>query len=353
MNFINNITNIVLSINGNFILTLIKSIIIILFFKIISPLVAYIVIRMFHLKEKNKNKIKQNAFYKPIKSFLLVLGLYLATLIFNLPQNISLIIYKIFKICIILIVANGFANLFDFTSDYYEKLRKKFSFRGHDTLFNFITKLLKILVYIFAAFIIISELGYNLNGLVAGLGISSVVVALAAQNLAKNIIDGFSILLDKPFNVGDFIEFGEFSGTVEDLTFRTTRIRNLDNKVVIIPNSKIADETIVNISKLEKRRFCLNLTLELSTSLEKVAILNSHIKEFLLSNPNILEDKMNITFDNISDNGIDVLIAFYTTITDYWDFLKFKEEINYSLLDLINKEQIELAYNSQTIYLKK
>lgn len=334
-------------------MNIVIAILIILFCKIISPKIAYILIKMFHLKEKDKNKIKQNAFYKPIKSFFVILSIYIATLFFAIPENIKLIIMKAFKICIIFLTARGFANLFDISSETFHKIKNKLNFHGNDTLVNFASKILKALVYIIAGFIIISELGYDLSGLVAGLGISSVVIALAAQDIAKSLFGGICIILDKPFNIGDYISVNNFEGTVEDITFRTTRIRTTSKDLIVIPNSEISGASIINSSRKEARLYNLLLTLELSTPLEKVADFKEQIITLLNSNEYVLKDSIKVFFDTISTNGIDVKIIFHTTIVDYVQFLKFKEDMNFSILDLAQKNDIELAYDSKTIYLKK
>lgn len=308
---------------------------------------------MFHLKEKNKQKIKKNAFYKPLKSFIIIIGIYLGFKTLQIPENISIYISKIFRICIIFLFAKGFANLFDTSSESYEKIREKLKFTGNEALIDFISRIVKFLIYIIAGFIIVSELGYDLNGLATGLGLSSVVIALAAQDLAKSIIAGFSILTDKPFEIGDYIETNNFAGTVEDITFRTTRIRDINNQIIVITNSQIADSNIVNGSKREKRRYNLILTLNLATPLEKVSALTDEMKLCLTTHKNIMKESVRVLFDTVSKNGLDISIHFYTDIVDYAEFLKFKEIINYTLLEIVRNNNIELAYNSQTIYLKK
>lgn len=326
---------------------------IILIFKIISPFIAYIFIKMFHFKEKNKQKIKHHAFYKPLKTFIVIIGIYLGLRTLQIPENISIYIAKFFRICIIILFAKGFANIFNTSSESYEKIREKLKFTGNEALINFISRIIKFLIYVIAGFIIVSEFGYDLNGLATGLGLSSVVIALAAQDLAKSIIAGFSILTDKPFEIGDYIETNNFAGTVEDITFRTTRIRDIHNQVVVIPNSQIADANIVNGSKREKRRYNLILTLNLATPLEKVSELTEQMKLCLATHNNIEKESVRVLFDTISANGLDISIHFYTDIVDYVEFLNFKETINYTLLEIVQKNNIELAYNSQTIYLKK
>ena len=128
------------------------SLIFILFCKIISSFIAYILIKMFHLKEKDKNKIKKNAFYKPIKIFIVLIAIYDCTFLFVIPTNIKKIIIKAFRICVIFLFAKGFANLFNTNSESFNKIREKFNFHGNDTLVNFTSKILKGLVYIFAGF---------------------------------------------------------------------------------------------------------------------------------------------------------------------------------------------------------
>lgn len=334
-------------------INIVIAILIILFCKIISSKVAYIIIKMFHFKVKDKNKIKKNAFYKPISSFIVILGIYISTLFFNIPGDIKSLIIKAFKICIIILTAKGFANLFDTNSNSFNKIKAKLNFKENDTLVNFTSKVLKSLVYIIAGFIIVSEFGYNLGGLVTGLGVSSVVIALAAQDVAKSLFGGLCIVLDKPFNIGDYIAVNNYEGTVEDITFRTTRIRTTSKDLIVIPNSEISAASIINSSRKDARLYSLLLTLELSTPLEKVADFKEKLILLLNSNEYVLKDSIKVFFDTISSNGIDVKIIFLTSVLDYVEFLKFKDEVNFNILDLAQKNNIELAYDSKTIYLKR
>lgn len=352
MEFINEILDFFKSLTFENIIDIGIGLAIIVFFKIFSSSLAYIIVKMFKFKIKDKKKIKENGFYKPLKTFFMLLGIYIGFMVLKLPENIFNIITKIFKICTIILVAKGFANLFDSHSETFAKIGAKLHIDGNDTTINFFSKVAKALVYVIAGFILISELGYDLGGLATGLGISSVVIALAAQDIAKSFLAGISIISDRPFEIGDFILVGTYSGTVEDITFRTTRIRDAENQVIVLPNSMLTTANIINATKREKRRFYLLLTLELDTPLEKVADLNENIKLALNTHPNITKESIRVFFENISINGIDISINFYTDITDSAEFMKFKEEINYTLLDMINQANIKIAYPSQSIYMK-
>ena len=353
MNFINNIFKFFRTITFEKFIDIGIGLSIILIFKILSSSFAYIIVKMFKFKVKDKKKIKEKSFYQPLKTFFVLLGVYVAAISLKLPENIFSFVTKIFKICTILLVAKGFANLFDTNSETVVKLREKLHMGSSDTTMNFFGKIAKFLIYVVAIFISVAELGYDLSGLVAGLGISSVVIALAAQDVAKSILAGFSIISDRPFDIGDYITVDMFAGTVEDITFRTTRIRDAENQIIVLPNSLLTTTNIVNGTKREKRRYNLLLTLELNTPLEKVSNLTENIKLALNTHEHSVKDSIKVFFDTISANGIDVTVNFFTDITDFVEFLKFKEEINYTILQMVNEAGIELAYPSQSIYLKK
>ena len=326
---------------------------IVLVFQILSSSFAYIIIKMFKFKIKDKNRIKKYGFYRPLKAFFIVLGIYIGFQIFDVSANVSYIATKLFKICLILILTKGFVNLCDPKSESFADLRKKLNFNGNDTTINFFSKVLKAFIYILSGFVLITELGYDLGGLATGLGISSVIIALAAQDIAKSFLAGLSIISDRPFEIGEYIKVGDFAGTVEDITFRTTRIRNVENQVVVLPNSILTSSNIINVTKMQKRRYTLMLTLELDTPLEKVRIFVDNIREILTNNKDVEKETMKVFFNTISDSGIDVSVDFFTFIIDYIEYLKFKEDINYIILDLANKQEIKLAYPSQSIYIEK
>ena len=150
-------------------------------------------------------------------------------------------------------------------STFFTKLETSTKFNGNEALNSFIAKILKGVIYITAAFIILADMNINLGGLVAGLGIGSAALALAAQDFVKSLIGGFAIISDKTFEIGDFIEIGLYSGTVIDITFRSTKVRAVNNEIISIPNSVIVTEYVKNGSKIENRRIETRLRIGLDT----------------------------------------------------------------------------------------
>lgn len=159
------------NIGKNQIIDILIAIAIIILFSMGSSIISYLVVKLFNLKEKHKNKIKFNPWYKLIKSILLCLGIYLAILILGLPEDIKGLVIKIFKIAVIIIISRTVTNFFNPKEKLLVKLKQSDRFSGDQTLVNFISKVAKCIIYIIASFLVITELGYDLSGLITGLGL--------------------------------------------------------------------------------------------------------------------------------------------------------------------------------------
>lgn len=351
------ITNFIKDIQAVQIVDILIAIGIILFFRIFSSTISYIIIRMFKIKEKKAKSIKESAFYSPLRIFFIILGFYLAIVFLKEPLKITneimTVTYKAFMIISTIAFAKGLAESFTPKSTLYIKIKEKTNKNVEDSMFDFVLKIVRVVIYIVAGFIVITALGVNLNGLVAGLGIGGVIFTLAAQDTAKNLFAGVVVFLDKPFVVGDWIQVESFEGTVEDITFRSTRVRTFENSVVNIPNAIISNASIINWSKMEKRRYRTNLCVEIDTPLEKLKKFQTRVQDMLQSRDNIFDDSIIVKFDNIVDNGLNILICSYTDSIDYNSYIAEREDINYKIMKILREENIELAYDTKTIQMKK
>ena len=338
------------------IVDIIIAIAIIVFFRIFSGTFSYMIIRVFKIKSKKAKEIKESAFFKPLKVFFIILGIYLAIVFLRVPLQINDqvmdIVTKTFKIISVIEFAVGLANSFTAKTILGKKLRKSLSQKMDDTVFEFVLKITRVLIYVIAIFLVLAILEINLTGLIAGLGLGGVIITLAAQDTAKNLFGGLVIFIDKPFAVGDWIQMDNYEGTIEDITFRTTRIRTFENALVNIPNAIIADASVTNWSKMEKRRYKTNLCVELDTPLEKLELLKTRIEKMLQERESVFDDSIIVRFDQITDNGINILIYTYTNSVDYASYLKEVEDINMKIMKILNEEHIELAYDTKTVYVK-
>lgn len=329
---------------------------VILVFRILSSIISGIIIRILRPKNKEKINVKKNPFYLPLRTVFTFIGIYLALHIIKnattISPEIQSILDKGIKILMILFVAKAFGDGLDEKNKVFTKIKTKSNKEIDKATMNIILRVIKIAIYIVAGFMVISELGYNISGFITGLGISGVVITLAAQDTARSLIGGISIFLDRPFKVGDYIKVDQYEGTVEDIKFRTTSIRTLENSVLHIPNSEMSVAAIINYGEIEKRRYYAKLALEFDTKLEKVKNVKNKIWEMLLKRDDIEKDSIMINFQEISDHGMELIVIAYINRTNYSEYLEIKEQINYGIMAILASENVELAYNTQTIHIK-
>ena len=351
------ILNFIESVKALQIVDIVVAICLIILFKVLSPSISYLIIKLFKFNSKSKKSIRESAFYTPLKIFFTILGVYIAVLFLkeplNLQDNIMNIVTKIFQIIIVFAFAKALASSFTTKSTLVNKLRKKDKNKIDDSMLEFVLKIVRAIIYIIAFFIVLAILKIDLSGLVAGLGIGGIIVTLAAQDTAKNIFGGVVLFIDKPFNVGDWIQTQNYEGAVEDITFRTTRIRSSENYVINIPNSTIADSPVINWSKLEKRRYKLNLLFTFDTTSEQIAQLTEKIRGMLDNNPQVIKEDTTITFSNIENTGLSLLVDIYVTTTVYKEYLKVKNELNKNIMDIIHNSNLKLVDPKTFINVKK
>ncbi len=340
------------SLNVNSTITYATALAIILGARLISPIIAHIIIYIFHKLFKVDNKIVNSGFYEPIKFIFTVLGFGVAIYYLQLPKGVINLYNKVFTSLLVLATAKALSNCLNPDSTFFTKLESSTKFNGNEALNSFLGKILKALIYITAAFIILKDFGYDLGGLATGLGIGSAVVALAFQDFVKSLIGGFTILTDKPFEIGDYIEVGVFQGTVINITFRSTRIRATNNAIISLPNSVIVSEYVKNWSRLENRRLEMRLRLSLNSNTETIQRCISKLKTVLKANNNVIEDTVMVHLDSIENDANIIWIVAYINTADYSEFCQMKEEINCDILSVLERENIELVYPTQKVYTK-
>ena len=352
-----NFEQIISELNVEVVIQIIIAIGVIFVFRILSSVVSSTIIKILRPKGKEKVSVKKNPFYLPLRTIFTFVGIYIALNIIKnattISPDIQSILDKGIKILLILFVAKAFGDGLDEKNRVFVKIRDKSNRDIDKSTMNAILRITKIAIYVLAGFMVISELGYNISGFITGLGLSSVVITLAAQDTAKSLIGGLAIFLDKPFKVGDYIKVDQYEGTVEEIRFRTTSIRTLENTVLHVANSEMSVSAIINYSEMEKRRYYAKLVLEFGTSLKKVELVKNKINSMLMQMDEIEKETIMINFQEISDNGMDLVVIAYINRTNYAEYLDIKEEINYNVMKILENEGVEMAYNTQTMYLKR
>lgn len=190
------------------------------------------------------------------------------------------------------------------------------------------------------------------SSILAGLGIGSLAVALAAKDTVANFFGSLVILADKPFELGERIKVGSTDGTVEELGFRSTRIRTLEGHLVTIPNGELATQTIENISKRPHFRRIANLGIPYDTPPEKMEEAVEIVKEVLKDHEGQHPDfPPRVFFSEFNAASLNLFAIYWYHPADYWKYMAFNERVNMEWLRRFNAAGIEFAFPTQTLYL--
>ncbi len=260
------------------------------------------------------------------------------------------IIDKLFMFLFIISAFWIFLRIIDFVAHIYMYRASLTDSKSDDQMVPFAKELIKILTIIFAVFVVMGAV-FNLNvaTIIAGLGIGGIAVALAAQDTLQNLLGSFTIFADKPFVVGDLVKVDKFEGTVEKVGFRSTLLRTLDKTMVIIPNKKMTDTPLENFSLRNLRRMKFNVGLKYDTPATTMIKISKEIEEYVNSHPATSNDTL-ATFDSFGDSSLNLQVLYYIEIVDYTEYMQIRQEINYRIMEIVEKNGAQFAYPSQTVY---
>lgn len=191
-----------------------------------------------------------------------------------------------------------------------------------------------------------------LTSVLAGLGVGGLAVALAAQETIKSFFGSITVLTDKPFELGDRVIVDGTDGTVEEVGFRSTRIRTLEGDLVTIPNGELANKAIRNAGKKAFFRRVVNVGVPYDTSPEKVTLALTILKEVIARHPGASpEFPPRVYFNEFTASALNIVVMYWCVGIDYWDYMDFSQQANLEILRRFNEAGIAFAYPSQTLYL--
>lgn len=219
-----------------------------------------------------------------------------------------------------------------------------------DQLAPLLTKTAKLLVVVIGVLMILQNTGVNVVSLIAGLGLGGLALALAAQDTAANLFGSVTIIADRPFQVGDFIRVAGSEGIVEDLGFRSTRIRTADKSLVTIPNSTMAKEKIENLGHRRVRPINHTLGLEYGASSTQLAQVVEQIRYLLSRHDQVLKDEITVFFTQLGDFSLNIKVSFFIAIEEPIDFFETQQEILFELMKVVENCGLGFAFPTQTLH---
>lgn len=214
-----------------------------------------------------------------------------------------------------------------------------------------ITKILNGVLWACGVVFILDNFGINISAMVAGLGIGGVAIALAAQAVLGDLFSSFAIFMDKPFKVGDFIIVGDLLGTVEHIGIKTTRIRSLHGEQLIFSNSDLTSSRIKNYKRMETRRVAFRIGVTYQTTLEQLKKIPPFVTEIVKKVDKAKLDRVH--FFSYGDFSLIFEIIYYVLGSDYNLYMDVQQDINFAIKEKFEKERIDFAYPTQTLFITK
>ena len=339
--------------NYAYIFKLIGSVIILIVFwgfrSLFTNYIFHFIIDLIHRNKICPEESFLSALRDPLKNLIALVGAYLALQNY-LPDRFNTFFNEVFRSGIIVLTASAVYSLVGYYAGSERETHRIFNREVDKILIPFFSKIIRAVVLALAFVAIASTWGYDVNGFIAGLGLGGLAFALAAKDLLANIFSGIVIITDKPFSIGDWIKTSEIEGTIEDINFRSTRIRAFDQALVIVPNSNLVNAPIINFTKRPMRRLTFQIGLTYSTPSYKLKICISEIEKALRDHPGIDQETVVVKFDSFGDSALQLFLCCFTKTLVWIEYLNIKQVINLKIMEILENEGVSFAFPSTSVY---
>lgn len=258
--------------------------------------------------------------------------------------------FIVIAISITLFLIKFFVGLIE---EYLEDDTNFLKTKNKEQLITFLKSLTKIVFSTFAILAILTNMGYNVTALLAGLGIGGIAIAFAAKDILENFISGVTIYIEKPFNIGDYLKTSEGTGTIEQIGIRSTKIRTPDNTVIILPNRLLSTNSVENISLRRARRENYIISLVYETPVKKIKLAKKIIKTILDKNEKVEKNTIIISFEEFGQYSLNLRIIYWIMAPTYAEFLEIKNALNIEIKERFEKEGIEFAQPVNVVKMRK
>jgi len=281
---------------------------------------------------------------------LLLLSLYAATFIVTLPAKTESVLSTIAVIALLMQTAIWAGAGITYWITRYRR-RKLEDDPATATTFGALGFLVRLALWSVVLLLILDNLGIDITTLVTGLGIGGIAVALALQNILGDLFASLSIVLDKPFVIGDFIIVGDLLGTVEKVGLKTTRVRSLSGEQLVFSNNDLLQSRIRNYKRMFERRILFSFGVIYQTPADKLAAIPNMVREIIDSLEDVRFDRAH--FKEFGNFSLNFEVVYYVLKPDYNIYMEKQQAINLELYRRFSEEGIEFAYPTQTLYLSR
>ena len=310
-----------------------------------------VVSRILKLAKKTKSNLDDmvvdaiNVIHWP---FYFLLSLNIAFNFINIHDLVSKTVYIFLLVAIVYYVIKFAEKLIDYGAQTIIEKKKE---EGGMEIVGLLSTVLKISLWAGAIVLLLANMGYNVTSLIAGLGIGGLAIALALQNILSDIFSSISIYFDKPFKVGDFVTIGGFSGTIKRIGIKTTRLQALQGEEIVMSNNELTQAKVQNFGLMSRRRVVLNLGVTYQTRSEQLKKIPDILKRIIDKAENATFDRSH--FKSYGDSALGFETVYYIESSDYAEYMDIQEGVNLDIYEEFEKEKIDFAYLTQTLFIEK
>jgi len=293
---------------------------------------------------------------KPLGWLIMVLGIWASVMVINPPSDvlpIVAIVEHIGRLASIILIGWFVWRLVDGLSAFAMSRAQKTDSALDDQLVPFISKTLKLFIIVTGVLVVAQNMGYSVSGLIASLGIGGIAVAMAARDTIANLFGSVMLLVDRPFIVGDWIKTSEFEGVVEEIGFRSTKIRTFEKTLVNVPNSLLANMVIDNIDARSMRRIKMRIGITYGTTTEKMQLAIEGIEKILREHPGIDQGFSLVKFDDFEESSLSIFLYYFSQSKEWAVYLQVRQEVNMQIMQLLESLGLSFAFPSRSLYVEK
>jgi small-conductance mechanosensitive channel len=307
-------------------------------------------------KTKIDDEILKNV-KKPIYVLVIFFGIIFAIQTLEIISTFGDFTQNIFEMIIalvsILLIAYIFTRITNVLFAWYAERQERKKKTSQHILYVF-RSIFNAIIYLIAFFVWMAVVKIDLTGLAIGAGATAIVIGFALQHVLSDFFSAFSIYFDKHFEIGDFIIVGDYAGTVKKIGMKSTRVQLLQGEELVLSNKELTTASIRNFKKMKKRRISFSIGVTYDTPLVKLKKVNKIIESII--DPEKIEHVHSLDrvhFTKFGDFSLNFEIVYYLNTQDYAKYMDTQQEINFKIKEAFEKEGIEMAFPTQTIFLEK
>ena len=332
---------------------LIALLVLILSFTIIKIIVGFAKKRLKKIAHKTVSHVDDVILIvleKTTSLLILIISLYLASHILTLtPSIFKIILSALVLIFLVQAAIWGNAIITLYVNEFTK--RKKETDAAAATTMSAVSFVGKMVLYTGLVIIALDNLGFDITTLIAGLGVGGIAIALAVQNILSDLFASLSIVMDKPFVIGDFIIVNEYMGTVEHIGLKTTRIRSLSGEQLVISNNDLLSSRIRNYKRMQERRIVFSIGVVYQTTQEQLEKIPGIIQDIIKKQELARFDRSH--FKGFGDFSLNFETVYWVESAEYPIYMDIQQAVNLSIKAKFQEEKIEFAYPTQMLYIDK